>query len=137
YKNLFSDESEKMEEYEQKNTDLGSSEELTNILARLKEWEEYVTAEVFDVYDSGKEDLANENLANVASTAKDLAVDLDELASGREEVINQSANDMISSGEASLVVGIAITLSVLIIGVVAAVLTSHTISRPVKLLMNR
>src|SRR5699024_1471712 len=47
------------------------------------------------------------------------------------------ANDMISSGETSLVVGIATTLSVLIIGVVAAVLTSRTISRPVKLLMNR
>ena len=137
YKDLFFNETEQMEEYEKKITDLGSSEEFTDILNQLKEWEEYVTAEVFDAYDKGEEELANENLAKVASTAKDLAVDLDGLASDREKVINQSANDMISSGETSLVVGIATTLSVLIIGVVAAVLTSRTISRPVKLLMNR
>lgn len=137
YKDLFFDETEKMDEYEQKILDLEPSEEFKEIINRLEEWEEYVVAEVFEVYDMGKEDLAADNLANVAATAKDLAVDLDGLASSKEKIINDTAQKVMSNGETSLIVGVAISLLVVVIGGVAALVTARTISKPINLLMDR
>ena len=137
YKDLFFDETEKMDEYEQRILDLEPSEEFKDIINRLEKWEEYVVAEVFDLYDMGKEDLAADNLANVAATAKDLAVDLDDLASSKEKIINDTAQKVMSNGETSLIVGVAISLLVVVIGGVAALVTARTISKPINLLMDR
>lgn len=137
YKDLFYDTTEVAQDYEGIIADLGATQEYVDLQDRIDEWLAYVETQVFDLYDQGEEEQAADNLANVASEAKDIAVDLDVLAEKQEAIIDKTAAGVISNGKTSLIVGVTITILTLIVGVSAAVVTSGSISKPINMLMNR
>lgn len=113
------------------------TDEFDQLIQQTVEWRQRIATEVFDEYDQGNVELAHQNLAASADMARDIMAGYEEMAEGSQQLINEIEDEIIANGERTLVVVTVMTILVIIISIVAAFATSHIITKPIKMVMDR
>lgn len=104
---------------------------------KLREWEENIRTEVFDIHADRQWAKAQLNFKRLVKTGEEIMHNFEELALTREENIQQSGKEVISSGQMTVIVATAISLIVIVVGVIIALGTAQTIANPLRAAMNR
>ncbi|MGP4105639.1 methyl-accepting chemotaxis protein [Virgibacillus sp. L01] len=137
YKNEFKEGLEESIALEEKVLELSNSEQAQELVDKKFEWGT-LTDKVFAEYDSGNEEVAMQIMEEeVQPLADELAVGFQNMASKREAIIDEMGQEVISNGETSLFIGIAITILVMVLGILIAILTSRSITNPISTVMER
>src|SRR5690625_2947044 len=116
---------------------IAPSKEFDELVQRTVDWREDILENVFNEYDSGNEDLAFENLLNADREVRTLANDYEEFASDRVAQIIEEQENIVAEGKTSIIIVGTISVAVVLLGIVIAIITSGSISRPVRMVMNR
>jgi methyl-accepting chemotaxis protein len=137
YKDRFNAYTEEGQKYEAIVRGVHASDEFNRLMDQTKEWREFIQDKVFDEYDKGNVEKAKENLQESITVGRDLLNGYQKLADESEKEINQKEQDIIESGQTSLLVGTIVTILVIIISFAVAFITSNKISKPIKHVMQR
>ncbi|MDH5163713.1 methyl-accepting chemotaxis protein [Heyndrickxia oleronia] len=137
YKDRFNAYTEEGQKYEAIVRGVHASDEFNRLMDQTKEWREFIQDKVFDEYDKGNVEKAKENLQESITVGRDLLNGYQKLADESEKEINQKEQDVIESGQTSLLVGTIVTILVIIISFAVAFITSNKISKPIKHVMQR
>ncbi|MEK5172155.1 methyl-accepting chemotaxis protein [Heyndrickxia sp. FSL W8-0496] len=137
YKDRFNAYTEEGQKYEAIVRGVHASDEFNRLMGQTKEWREFIQDKVFDEYDKGNVEKAKDNLQESITIGRDLLNGYQKLADESEKEINQKEQDVIESGQTSLLVGTIVTILVIIISFAVAFITSNKISKPIKHVMQR
>ncbi|GIN41941.1 methyl-accepting chemotaxis protein [Heyndrickxia oleronia] len=137
YKDRFNAYTEEGQKYEAIVRGVHASDEFNRLMDQTKEWREFIQDKVFDEYDKGNVEKAKDNLQESITVGRDLLNGYQKLADESEKQINQKEQDVIESGQTSLLVGTIVTILVIIISFAVAFITSNKISKPIKHVMQR
>lgn len=137
YKDIFNDYTEQAIHYEEVVREIGASEEFDDLINQTEEWREFIVEEVFTEYDNGNEEVALENLLISAGDARNIITGYEELATKRENHIIDLEEDILARGETTLIIVIGVSVLVVGLGLIVAFVTSNSISKPLKSVMNR
>ena len=138
YKNLFDQYTEKSHEYQDQLLALTSAEKTKDVIKRSNDWEELVLTEVFERYDNGDVAGATSYLhSSVEPYSNDLINEFEKLSNTRMESINTKAQSVTDLGKQSLILTFIISILVIVLGVTIALLTSSSIIKPIKKVMER
>lgn len=137
YREIFNYETEEALAYQEVVKNIVSTEAFDQLIQNTIEWREYIIEEVFNEYDRGNEEQALQNLINSDSLASGLANRYSELAVNRENQIIELEEEILASGKTTLNIGIIVTIAVVMLTLIIAVITSNSIARPVRTVMNR
>lgn len=117
---------------------INDSEDFEQLVAKSLEWEQLVNEEVFAVYKSGNEELAEGNLEGVVRVAAD------EIMNGyryqinnREKMIQGAGNNLLTNNESNIKMGLTVSVVVAFIGIIIAIFMSSIISKPIQTVTNR
>lgn len=114
-----------------------TSDERTLLVEIARDWSNLVNTEVFDIYEKGNKELALENLMDTHALVTKVRNGYEELADERADAITTVGNDVVSTSSQNRTIGIAFSLILTIAGILIAIITASTISRPVKVVANR
>jgi len=114
-----------------------TSEERTKTVELARDWSQIVKTEVFDVYQQGNKELALENLMDTQNLVSSVRNGYEQLANDREEAITAVGNDVVTTSSNSRTIGIIVSSILTIIGILIAIVTASTISKPIKVVANR
>ncbi len=134
---LFNEYTEQGKQYEDIIRESVQSEEFDELIEQTVAWRTSIEEGVFKEYDKGNEEIAQENLAESADIAREIMVGYEDLAEAREEHIIEIEQDILASGESTLKLIITITILVIVLSLVVAIVTSNSIVRPLRLVMER
>ncbi len=138
YKNLFNQYSEKSHEHEKTLLTLSDSKASKEVITRSNDWEQMVLTEVFERYDNGDTAGAASYLrSSVEPYSNDLINEFEKLTTQRKESIKANAQVVTDSGNRSLVSIIIISIFIILLGITIALLTSNSIIKPIKKVMER
>lgn len=138
YKNLFDQYTEKSKEYQEQLLTLSGSEEVQNVINKTSDWEEQVITDVFGRYDKGDVTGATSYLhSSVEPYSNALIQDYEKLTTSRVASITNKADSVIDLGKQSLILTVIISLLVILFGISIALLTSNSITKPIKKVMER
>lgn len=137
YKDLFNDYTEQAKEYEAIVREVEASEAFDDLLSQTTEWQESIEQEVFNEYDKGNEKVALQNLSELGTAAREIIVGYEEIATARENAIIDLEEDILASGETTMVIVIIVSSLVVVLGLIVAFITSNSISRPLRTVMSR
>lgn len=137
YRTMFEETSTAIVPYLETLERLSNSESIDTIIAAHEEWTQGMLTEVFDVYESGNEALALENMSDLAPTTTMMLDELSAAARERELLINEAQQDIIEAGTASLITNIILAIVILIVSIIIAVFTARSIANPIKKVMER
>lgn len=138
YKNLFNQYSEKSHEHEKTLLALSDVKASKEIVARSNDWEQMVLTEVFERYDKGDSAGAASYLrSSVEPYSNDLINELEKMSTERKESIKADAQIVTNSGNRSLISIIIISIIIILVGIAIALLTSNSIIKPIKRVMER
>ena len=134
YRDTFNEHKSLVLEYIESARELGSS---ADVLDKTTQWITDVERKVLDVFDNGDTELALGNLEKTTPLVKELISSYEGIASERESKIMDIEQNVISSGQTSIVIGNVITIIVIILSIIVALYTSTTITKPIKMVMER
>src|SRR5699024_8751943 len=134
---LFYQYTEESEQYQNDVLALTDSQEVKDLIDKSIEWRNFVIDNVIDEYQNGNEEEALNNLASSTELAREIKDGFKDMSLERETIVDKTANNVISSGKTTLLVGLIVSILVVIIGIVAALITSNVISRPIQTVMER
>lgn len=137
FKTLFDDYTEKSREYENTIIGLGQDKKLVENINLSKEWEQQIKDQVFAVYDQGQKEKATSNLKALTTKARELMVNYEELAKGRETKITNKGDSAITNGDRTLSVTIVASILVVVISLAVALITASIITKPIIRVMDR
>ncbi|SIO26580.1 methyl-accepting chemotaxis protein [Carnobacterium alterfunditum] len=138
YKNLFDQYTEKSQKYEKQVLALSTKKETQEVIDRSVDWEAMVLTDVFERYDSGDEAGAASYLrSSVEPYSNDLIKEFEKLSDIRMDSINAQAQSVTNLGKSSLMLTFIISVLVIILGITIALLTSNSITKPIKKVMER
>lgn len=138
YKNLFDQYTEESQKYEKQVLALSTKKETQEVIDRSVDWEAMVVTDVFERYDSGDEAGAASYLrSSVEPYSNDLIKEFEKLSDIRMESINAQAKSVTDLGKRSLTLTFIISVLVIILGITIALLTSNSITKPIKKVMER
>ncbi|MBO1002004.1 methyl-accepting chemotaxis protein [Pseudogracilibacillus auburnensis] len=137
YRELFNEGLEQGAHFEKEVQAIGANEEFNALMTKTDEWIEMMIEDVFTEYDNGKKELALQNLIKTNEDARELMFGYQKLAEDRESVIINNQNVNLSSGKFALTIVVAVTVLVLVFSMIIAFVTSNSISKPLKAVMNR
>lgn len=137
-KDLFYSLEEKTLQLEEKLLQLRNHDEATTKLIGLKkDWVE-LSELMFDYYDSGNVDQANDVMINgITPISQQIVMDLQDRASKQEAAMKEIGANTVEAGSATFTTSVILTFIIIIVGVVIAILTARTITRPIQLVMER
>ncbi|MBP1971208.1 methyl-accepting chemotaxis protein [Virgibacillus natechei] len=137
YKDEFEGTLEESIELENFVLENSSSEQAQELIDRKIEWG-HLTDEVFAHYDGGNEERAMDIMADeVQPIANELIDGFQDMATSRETQIHEIGDEIIANGELTFYIGASITILVMILGVVVALVTSRSITKPIIAVMER
>ncbi|MEK3888645.1 methyl-accepting chemotaxis protein [Bacillus sp. FSL K6-3431] len=116
---------------------MSNEEEVQTLINRNNKWGELVINDVFNVYDQGFKDLAIEKSEYIQPIASDILDSLEEMATFREVSIDENGKSSITSGKTTLLVGMAVSILVILLGILAALITSSLITTPIRAVTKR
>lgn len=138
YIDQFNTYTEKSRKVEDKALKISDSEELKDLVASSKEWEQRVQNEVFAVYKRGNEELAKENLeGSVRLAANEIMNGYRYLINNREKMIEGAGNNLLVNNESNITMGLTVSVVVAVIGFVIAIYMSSIISKPIQIVTKR
>lgn len=118
--------------------EIDDSAETRKLYDETIEWREVVESEVFAIDERGNEDVALKNLQEqVLPISITLISKYEELADSTGDAIVELGERNINHGEASLVVGVAVAIVIVLLSAGIAVYTSASITRPIVRVMDR
>src|SRR5690625_4899751 len=132
YKEVFNRATEEALAHHETIRNIAGSEEFEELVQYTIEWREFILEDVLNEYDRGNEETAISNLINAEGKISDLVSSYEELAISRENQIIELEEEILASGETTLNVGIAVTIAVVLLTLIVAVITSNSITRPVR-----
>lgn len=137
-KDLFYSLEEKTLQLEEKLLRLNNNDKATTELISLKkDWSE-MSELMFEYYDSGNVDQANDIMVNgITPISQKIVMDLQERALKQESTMKEMGADTVKAGSSTFTTSVILTIVMIIVGVVIAILTSRSITRPIKLVMER
>ncbi len=137
YKEQFHEYTEMGKQYQAEAEALSTSKEFKQLIAETITWRDAIVSEVFDEYDKGNEDTAVQNLVALAEKGTELMSRYEGIAAEREQITNEQGRNIISNGDSTFKMVALVTVIVVIISMVAAVLVSSIISKPIIRVMER
>lgn len=138
YRNLFDQYTEEAHEYQEELLALSTKPETKEIVDRSNEWEEMVITEVFERYDNDDATGAASYLkSSVEPFSNDIITQLKKVAEIRKSSITAASESVIDLGKQSLISTLIISGLVIILGITIALLTSNSITKPIKRVMER
>lgn len=138
YRNLFDQYTEESHEYQEQVLALSGKPETQELIDRSTDWENMVVSEVFERYDNGDEAGAASYLqSSVEPYSNDLIKEFEKLADVRKESISANSQSVIDLGNQTYISTIIISSLVIIVGITIALLTSNSIIKPIKKVMER
>ncbi|MFC4411705.1 methyl-accepting chemotaxis protein [Chungangia koreensis] len=137
-KDLFYSLEEKTLQLEAKLLQLNNGDEATTKLISLKkDWSE-MSELMFEYYDSGNVDQANDVMVSgITPISQQIVMDLQDRALKQESLMKEMGADTVKAGSSTFMTSVILTIVMIIVGVVIAILTSQSITRPIKLVMDR
>lgn len=105
--------------------------ELDDLVARYEEWGSRMVNEVYDVYATGEEEQAAENLNEIAGTTTEILDILSEQSSIQNENMLTTGQDIVYYGIRSMIIDGIVAIAVLVIAIIIAIFTARSISRPI------
>jgi len=137
YKDLFFENVE----IEKVNTEIVASifanEEFKNNTKKALEWNDYIVSEVIEVYEKGNEELAMMNLLSSTVIAREVMAGYESFAVQRQENIMNSQQNILDRGQSIFIFVIVVVLVVVLLSILIAFITSNSISKPLRVVMNR
>ena len=137
YIDLFHEYTEESQQYHDLILDITNSEEAEELVNKSIDWGYFITEHVINKYENGYNEVAFINLEASVTLAREIMDGFNDLALEREAVFNERAESIIKSGEITLLLSLGVTVLVVIIGILAAIFTSNSISKPIKIVMDR
>ena len=137
FKEQFDAATKEAQMYQEQIQNIAPSQELEEIIRNTAEWRTYILDEVFAQYDAGHKELATENILNAAQYSDQLITSYDELAIKREIHIIDFEEGVLESGKTTIIIVSIVSILVVIVGVAVALITSNSIVKPLKAVMNR
>lgn len=136
YRIQFGEETKHSIELENAALELSNSPELQKLIGQKIAWGN-LTDEAFEAYDSGDQEKAKDIMNTQAQVLeRELTAGFSELAHEREAKIQELGQQVISNGDTIQTVGIIVTIVVALLSIGIAYLTSRSITKPIKLVMN-
>jgi len=137
YKDLFNQYTQNSEINQESVIKIGTSQEFKDLIEKTVEWREFIDEEVFTEYENGNEELALSNLIESNAPARELLLAYSEAAKNRENRIISMEENILSSGKTTLLIVSSVIVLVVLLSLLVAFITSNSISRPLRVLMNR
>ena len=137
FKERFNEYTEVGKHYEKVIRDIHASDEFDRLIDQTVAWRQLITTQVFDEYDRGNEELALENLAASADMVREIMAGYEQMAADSQQTITQIETEIVENGEATLRIVSIVTILVILVSIVAALITSNIISKPIKMVMDR
>ncbi|MFB2518030.1 MULTISPECIES: methyl-accepting chemotaxis protein [unclassified Lysinibacillus] len=113
------------------------SDERDQLVVIARDWSTLVNTEVFDIYQKGNKELALENLMDTHELVTKVRYGYEKLADERAKAITDVGNDVVSTSSENRTIGIAFSLILTIAGILIAIITASTISKPVTVVADR
>ncbi|WP_284139225.1 methyl-accepting chemotaxis protein [Virgibacillus sp. LDC-1] len=116
--------------------ELTGDESVAVILDKKKQWEDIVGQAIID-YEKGNVDAALNVLEGAKNISGEIVQEVEKLTASEEEKMKQSSAAIIARGDMSVILSLIGSALILIAGITTALLTSRSIIRPVRTLMDR
>ncbi|WP_404454859.1 methyl-accepting chemotaxis protein [Virgibacillus necropolis] len=137
FRKQFDAQIEESIELEEHVLNLSDSKKVEKLIEKKIEWGTALD-KVFAAYDSGNKQKAMDILSSeVKPLAKEIMAGFEEMAATRENLIQKTGNDILESGKATSIFVIAVSILVVVLGIITALFTSRMISKPIVAVMKR
>lgn len=130
YRQLAEENNAIIEQYDQ-------SSERQKLVETAREWSNGVENDVFAVYQSGDQEQALKNLTAITGLVTEVRTGYEELANKRAENISKVGDDVVNTSSNNKLIGLIVSLSITILGIIIAIVTANQISKPIKLVATR
>ena len=137
YKDRFNAYTEQGKEYEAVVRSIRDSKEFEQLIEQTVAWRTMIDTEVFQEYDKGNEEAAMRNLNASAGTIREIMAGYEKMAKDSQTTINEIESEIVANGEATLRIVTIVTVLVILLSTAAALLTANSISKPVRIVMDR
>lgn len=137
FKDRFAAYTDEGVEFENQARSIGVTEAFDDLIDRTVAWRTAINEEVFDVYDRGDEELAEQNLNELTEVVRELMTGYEELARNSNEEINELGEEMLDNGKQTAMIGIIVTILIIALSIVAAIIAAGLITEPIKKVMDR
>ena len=137
YKDRFNAYTEQGKEYEAVVRSIRDSKEFDQLIEQTVAWRTMIDTEVFQEYDKGNEEAAMRNLNASAGTIREIMAGYEKMAKDSQATINEIESEIVANGEATLRIVTIVTVLVILLSTAAALLTANSISKPVRIVMDR
>ncbi|MBS4195755.1 methyl-accepting chemotaxis protein [Lederbergia citri] len=138
YRQLFNEYADKSRKYEEIILQNSNSEEAKALINQSVEWENTVINEVFNEFDRGNKEQALKTLSEkIAPVSRQIMLDFENLATEREKAIIQNGDNILSNAKTMIYIGLGATAFIVILGIIATIVISNIISKPIKTITNR
>ncbi|WP_339228410.1 methyl-accepting chemotaxis protein [Oceanobacillus sp. FSL K6-2867] len=115
---------------------LSDSDELQALIEKKIEWGTF-TDEVFSEFENGNEQSAIGIMENsVQPLGNELIAGFSELATEREALIQELGDTVKANGDFIMILGMVISALVIVIGIIIAIATAASITRPIRMVMD-
>ncbi|WP_067729522.1 methyl-accepting chemotaxis protein [Oceanobacillus damuensis] len=136
-KDMFLAMGEQTSELENRLLELDNSEATQALVERKQDWSE-LTLEVIDLYDAGNEDQALDIMSGeIIAIAGEIVTQFQERANNQEAYIKELGGDVVETGSNTFIVSWILTILVIVAAIVVALITSRSISNPIRSVMDR
>lgn len=137
-KGFFDGYTETRKHYQDVILEMNDTEETRYLSDTLDEWTAIITDEVFVAYESGNEEEAKQILQEkVQPLSGEILLGYQAMAEERETLINEIGEDSIAQGEVTLIVSVIMPIVIVVLTVIAALITSRVITKPIGIVMER
>lgn len=105
--------------------------EIDQFVEDYEEWGNRMVTEVYDVYATGNEEQAADNLNEIAGTTTDLLDALSEQTTIQEDAMSVAGEAIVATGDRSTTVNTVIAVGVFMFAIIIAIVTAQSISKPI------
>lgn len=137
FKDRFNQYTEQGKQLEATVREIGASEEFDQLIEKTVAWRQAVSTEVFEEYDKGNIELAQQNLFERNQDVRDIMDGYIALAKQSRDTINKKEAEIVANGEKTVMIVLIVTILVILLSLAAALITSSMIARPIKRVMER
>ena len=115
----------------------GDNVERNELVKKARLWSNSVENEVFAVYQSGNKEQALNNLTKITGLVTEVRTGYEKLANERAENIEDVGNTVVNTSSSNKIVGLVVSISITVLGIIIAIFTSVQISNPIKQVAGR
>ncbi|RKD25797.1 chemotaxis protein [Ammoniphilus oxalaticus] len=137
YVELFNRYLEEGKQFQEALLSLNASTEVNRLFEQKHEWETLVVNDVINEYQKGNIDTAMEKLTEMTTLSREVKNGFKNLAVEQQAQLMELGNTAIREGQQTLVFGIVVSVLLVVIGIATAIVTSNSISSPIKMIIER